>query len=438
MIEVSPVLGRERLDGAEAYLKEAVRLAGALPDGAPDPARLARIGVLGAGTMGRGIAMAFAQNGRDVVLVDSAPEAREAARAHLEKLADRKLADGRIDAEGHAALIARITYAGAIAAFADCDMVVEAVPEILDLKQKIMAEIEAAVGPDCVIATNTSTLDVDAIAAPLADPGRFIGTHFFLPAQANPLLEVIPAGATTPATLGLVMALARDLGKRAVIAANGDGFIGNRMFDRLVHEAMNLVEEGAWPDEVDAALEGWGMAIGPFRTLDMIGNDVLWLVRKARAERPDPPPQPRIGDALCEAGFLGQKTGRGWYLYDGATPRGRPYEDVHALIQRESAALGYTRRQIKAREIIGRCITALMVEGLAMVEEGRAARASDIDMVFVTGYGFPAALGGPMRLGEEIGEAEILRLARGYGEISGRSEGAWRLPAALAGREVAQ
>jgi len=199
---------------------------------------------------------------------------------------------------------------------------------------------------------------------------------------------------------------------------------------------MYLVEEGALPEEVDAALLEWGFTIGPFRTLDMIGNDVPWDVRKARAGKPNPPYQPRIGDALCEAGFFGQKVGRGWFRYDAATPKGRPYEDVQALILKEARRLGIQRRSIGADEITGRCVTALMVEGLAMVEEGRARRGSDIDMVYVTGYGFPAALGGPMRLASEIGQDKVLELAKHYGQLSGRAETAWRLPDALQGKEA--
>ncbi|WP_370205671.1 3-hydroxyacyl-CoA dehydrogenase family protein, partial [Pararhodobacter marinus] len=182
-----------------------------------------------------------------------------------------------------------------------------------------------------------------------------------------------------------------------------------------------------WPEDVDAALEAWGMAIGPFRALDLVGNDIPWGVRVQRAERPVPPHQPRVGDALCEAGLYGQKTGRGWYLYDEATPKGRPYEEARALILRESQALGITRRTICPAEIVGRCVVALIVEGLAMLREGRAARASDIDMVYVTGYGFPAAKAGPMRLADELGLTEVLDLARHYGQISGRSQTVWAL-----------
>lgn len=299
------------LDDAQAYLAKAVRVAGEVPEGARDPGAIARVGVLGAGAMGRGIAMACAQTGRDVVLVDPSEDSLASARTHLGKLAARQLDKGRLGPAGHDALLARFAYGTDLAGFAGADMVVEAVPEIMALKQKVMADIEAVVGPEAIIATNTSTLDIDGIAAGLTDAGRFIGTRYFIPAQVNKLFEVIPAVATTPEPLATTMALAKDLHKQAVIAANGEGFIGNRLFDRFHQEAMYLVEESALPEDVDAALEAWGMAIGPLRALDLVGNDIPWGVRKQRAERPQPPHQPRGGDALCEAGYYGQKTGRG-------------------------------------------------------------------------------------------------------------------------------
>lgn len=419
------------LTDAKAYLAEAVRLAGEVPKGAADAATIQTVGILGAGAMGRGIAMAFAQTGRAVALVDPSQDALGSARSHLTGLADRQLAKGRLTQAQRDARLARISFSTRIDAFAGADMVVEAVPEIMGLKQQVMGQIEAVVGKQALIATNTSTLDIDGIGAGLSDASRFIGTHFFIPAQVNPLLEVIPAEATSGETLATCMALALDLRKQAVIAANGDGFIGNRLFDRFHQEAMYLLEEGALPAEVDGALEHWGMAVGPFRALDLVGNDIPWGVRKLRAERADPPCQPRVGDALCEAGLFGQKTGRGWYLYDGETPRGRAYEDVNALIHRSSGELGITRRWIPESEIVGRCLTALIIEGHAMLAEGRAARASDIDMTYVTGYGFPAVFGGPMRLVAEIGLPGILALAEDYGRISGRAETAWRLPGSL-------
>ena len=421
-----------QLNEVQSYLTDAAKVAGQVPDTPhADPAGISTVGILGAGAMGRGIAMAFAQSGHQVTLVDPAQQALDAAKAHLQGLTDRALKKGKLDDAGAAAQMARFTFANAISAFAGCDLVVEAVPEIMSLKQKVMAEIEQVVGDDALITSNTSTLDVDAIASALKNPARFLGTHFFIPAQVNPLLEVIPATDTDPATLALTMALALKLRKRAVIAANGDGFIGNRLFDRFHQEAMYLVEEGAFPQDVDDALEAWGMAIGPFRALDLVGNDIPWGVRKQRAERPNPPFQPRVGAALCEAGLYGQQTGRGWYLYDKTTPRGRDYEDCRALIQKVSRDLGLQRRAVSNQEIVGRVITALMVEAMAILAENRAERGPDIDVVYTTGYGFPAGVGGPMRLAAELGEDNVLTLAEHYGQISGRADSAWKLPESL-------
>lgn len=438
MIVETKVVGISALQDAPTYLADATIKAGALSDTTADPDRIKTVGVLGAGAMGRGIAMAFAQSGRQVAMVDPSPDALAAAQTHMAGLAARMLKKARLDQAEHDALLQRFSYGATVDIFAAADLVVEVVPEIMALKQKVLGEIEAVTGAKTLITTNTSTLDVDEIAKGLKDPARFLGTHFFIPAQVNKLLEVIPATATSDATLSMVMALASAIGKQPVIAPNGDGFIGNRLFDRFHQEAMYLVEEGALPEDVDRALEKWGMAIGPLRALDLVGNDIPWGVRKQRANRANPPFQPRIGDALCEAELYGQKVGRGWYLYDQATPKGRPYEHVQGLIHRVSANLGLTRRRIDRSEIIGRCITALMVEGLAMLAEGRAARASDIDMVYVIGYGFPAAFGGPMRLLQEIGEAEVLTLAQHYAEISGRGDTAWAMPASLKTTEVAE
>ncbi|MCA0871636.1 3-hydroxyacyl-CoA dehydrogenase [Seohaeicola saemankumensis] len=435
MTDAGRLLALREIAGSDTHLAQAVRRAAQGPAGGRDPATLVRVGVLGAGTMGRGIALGFARSGRQVVLVDPSATQRRAALADLRQQAERA-APGTADPEQ---VMTRIRIAPRPDAFRGCDLVVEAVPEVLNLKHQVLDQIEAIAGPDAIVASNTSTLDIDVMAGALTRPDRFIGTHFFLPAHTNPLLEVIPARTTADDTLATVMALARDLGKRPVIAPNGDGFIGNRLFDRFHQEAMYLVEEGAWPEEVDCALEDWGMTIGPFRALDMVGNDIPWGVRRQRALRDAPPPQPRIGDALCEAGWHGRKAGRGWYLYDRATPRGRPYEDLLALIRRESRALGRVRRRIGADEIVARCLTALMVEAMALLAEGRAARASDIDVVYVTGYGFPAALGGPMHMARHLGPDRVLALARHFGALSSRADTAWRLPDTLVSpRQAAQ
>lgn len=422
---------------AQEYLAEAIRRAGKVPANAPDPKTIQKVGVVGAGTMGRGIALAFAQSGREVVLIDPSEDAITSAFMHMSALVDRQVAKQRISADEGAARIERISKSTVISDLADVDLAIEAVPELINLKKKVLAEIETHISETAWLTSNTSTLDVDAISDDLQHPERFLGTHFFLPAQVNRLLEIVPAKATDEKVVSGILALALDIDKQAVVSPNSDGFIGNRLFDRFHQEAMYLVEEGALPQEVDAALEAWGFTIGPFRTLDMIGNDVPWGVRQQRASRNIPPFQPRIGDALCEAGYMGQKTGSGWYYYDETTPKGRPYEDVLALITKESQALGITRRRIEPDEIVGRVVSALLIEGQVLLSEGGVQTASDLDMVYVTGYGFPLVFGGPVRLAKHIGLSTLLELAKHYGQLSGRSETAWRLPPALLKEEAA-
>lgn len=416
---------------AGTYLAEAVAKAGRVPGGAKDPIDTWSVMVVGAGAMGRGIALGFAMAGRPVRLVDPSAESRAAAKTYIDGRIARDFAKGRLTALEAKRLTARLSYHGRIDASPDVDIAIEAVPEVLDLKQKVLSEMEAVLGPNAYLTSNTSTLDVDQIARVLTHPARFIGTHFFMPAETNPLLELVPARATDPGTTAAILALAKDLKKRAVIAPNGDGFIGNRLFDRFHQEAMYLVEEGAYPQEVDQALEAFGFRIGPFRALDMVGNDIPWGVRVQRAARANPPHQPRVGDALCEAGLMGQKTGRGWYLYDAASPKGRPYEEAQALILRVGRELGLTRRRIEAGEVVTRCLLALAIEGRAMLAEGRAQAASDIDMVQVTGYGFPPDKAGPMKLTEGFTDGDLCSLAAEIGALSGRADTAWAWPKSL-------
>lgn len=419
------------MEDVAAYMGKAIALAGAVPAGAPSTESIRRVGVVGAGTMGRGIALAFANKGRTVTIVDPSEKALAEAKMHIDRLTERQVTKGRLSKEQAAAVSVLFTFSTETTALSKVDIVIEAVPEIMALKQKVLNELSQICGPNTILASNTSTLDIDAIADATGAPERVIGTHFFVPAQVNKLLELIPAKATSDAVLGQVLALANELGKQAVVAGNVDGFIGNRLFDRFHQEAMYLLEEGATPQAVDAALEAWGMAIGPLRALDLVGNDIPWGVRVQRAKVNPSLVQPRIGDALCEAGLFGQKTGKGWYLYDAETPRGRGYDEVLALLEATSGALGIPRREISADEIVGRCILALIREAYALLGEGVAARATDVDMVYVTGYGFPAQHGGPFALAKSIGLARVVALAGYYGEISGKAGSVWRLPDTL-------
>jgi 3-hydroxyacyl-CoA dehydrogenase len=411
--------------GVQAYLADAIRTAGAVPKDAPDAASLRHVGIVGAGIMGRGIALAFASAGRDVTLIDPSSDALTAAQDHIARLTERQVSKGRVTAQVAEQIQARLRYSQDMTDLPPVDLVIEAVPEISELKQQVLRQACELCGPLTILASNTSTLDIDVIAVGSGALDQVIGTHFFIPAQVNKLLEIIPGKDTDPRVLAMMQALAKDLGKQSVVAGNSDGFIGNRLFDRFHQEAMYLVEEGATPAQIDQALEDWGMAIGPFRALDMVGNDIPWGVRKQRAiARPDIV-QPRIGDALCEAGLFGQKTGKGWYLYEAESPRGREYGGAAGVFHAVSNELGQTRREIAPSEIVSRCVLALVREAWALLADGVAARGSDIDMVYVTGYGFPAIRGGPMAFAKAFGLTEALKLIEHFGETSGKRGSIW-------------
>jgi len=382
------------LPDAEAYLARMIAASHASPpDGLPgDVAPLRHAAVVGAGIMGRGIAYALARTGVDVQLIDPSLAQLEAARADVARW------DGRAGTT-HAKTIRTTPDLGCSAA---AEFVVEAVPEDLDLKRSIFSSLDVMTSPHAILASNTSTLDIDAIAASTSRPARVIGTHFFLPAHVTALVEVVPGRDTAAGVTMATTRLARSLGKVTVIAGNCDGFIGNRLFDRWHQEAMYLVEEGASPTQIDAALEHWGMAIGPFRTLDLIDNRLPWRVRQRRARSDSRLAQPRIGDRMCEAGFAGRATGAGWYLYEAQTRERRENPQVRTLACQCAAELSITRRELSDEEIIGRCMVAVVSEGLNIVAEGYGRRHSDIDLTFCLGYGFPTAQGGPLRLASRL------------------------------------
>ena len=268
-----------------------------------------KVAVIGAGAMGRCIAIALARLGKQVTLVDADAVSLDLAQRFIDQYLASQQIRGQLDENAAAQLQSCFEFSVELASITGSGLVVEAVPEILELKQQVMQAIEALVADDCVLATNTSTLDMDAIAAAVNHPERVIGTHFFIPAHITRLLEIVPAQTTSAAVTGLIKAMALALGKVFVVAGNCDGFIGNRLFDRFHQEAMYLLEEGATPAQVDRVLEDWGMAIGPLRALDMVGNDIPWMVRCQRQQRTPDILQPRIGDALCEQGRYGQWAG---------------------------------------------------------------------------------------------------------------------------------
>ena len=360
---------------------------------APKP--VTRVGVVGAGTMGAGIALAFADAGYAVTVVETTEEALAAGRARIDGLWARAVKSGRLTEEGKAAKLAALRFAADVAALADVDLVVEAVFDDHDVKTQLFQRLSAVLRPDAIVATNTSYLDPDRLAPALAHPERLVGLHFFSPANVMRLVEVVRTATTSPQTLASALDVARKLKKLAVPTGVCEGFVGNRIWARFRREAEFMLEDGALPHEIDAAMEGLGLPMGPFSVFDLSGLDIAWALRKRKAATRDPNERyVVIADRLCEMGRFGQKTGAGWYSYADGKKTVDPV--VTALVEAASAEKGITRRPFTADEIVSRLVAVMAEEGEAILREGIAARAGDIDLVFVNGYGWPAWLGGPM------------------------------------------
>jgi 3-hydroxyacyl-CoA dehydrogenase len=319
----------------------------------------------------------------------------------------------------------------------DADLVIEAVFEDMAVKLKVFATLDGVVKAGAILATNTSTLDVDRIAAGTRRPQDVVGMHFFSPANVMKLLEVVRGKATGADVLATVMRLARHIGKTAVVAGVCDGFIGNRMLEQYIRQAMFLVDEGATPAQIDGALEKFGMAMGPFRMSDLAGNDVGWRIRQRRYVEKPQVTYSRIGDRLCEQGRFGQKTGAGWYRYDAGRRDALPDPAVDAIIAAHRKAIGAAPRRIGADEIVDRCVLALVNEGARIVDEGIAQRASDVDVVYLTGYGFPRHRGGPMLHADMLGLYNVVRRLREFAAMPGADCDFWT-PAPLLARLAAE
>jgi 3-hydroxyacyl-CoA dehydrogenase len=314
---------------------------------------------------------------------------------------------GRFTSAGVQERLGRIRTEVGPGGVGDADLIIEAVFENMALKKEIFQRLDAAAKPDAILATNTSTLDIDQIAAVTRRPEKVVGLHFFSPANVMRLLEIVRGSATSPATLASALAIAKRLGKVGVVARNAPGFIGNRMMFPYMYEAQFLVEDGATPEQVDRALTDFGMAMGIFAVDDMAGVDVAWRVRQELNQFSEPGARkPLVADKLCEMGRFGQKTGGGWYRY-GDDRKPIPDPDVLALIEKTTADAGIKRRTFTSEEIIERTIYALINEGARVLEEGVAIRPADIDTVYVSGYGFPAYRGGPMFYADRVGLATI-------------------------------
>ena len=362
--------------------------------------------VIGAGTMGRGIVMSLANAGIKVLWLDNNPQMLEQALAVVAQTNAHNVKLGRISAEQSAERLACVTPVSEYAALADVDLVIEAVYENLELKQQIFRTLDATLKPGAILASNTSALDIDAIAGATSRPESVLGLHFFSPAHIMKLLEIVRGAKTSPAVLEATLALGQRIGKVSVVAGNCHGFIGNRMLHTYVREARMMLLEGAWPHQIDAALQGFGFAMGPFRMYDVVGIDLEWRARELAGKGQDDPAV-QVDNRLCELGRFGQKARMGYYRYAEGSRQAEHDPEVDALVQEVSESLGFERREIGAEEILERCLLALVNEGAKILEEDIAANSHDIDLVYLNGYGFPAERGGPMSWADEQGVAEI-------------------------------
>ncbi len=389
------------------HVFHAERAARRVPQAGPQvaPLPIERVGVVGAGTMGAGIAVCFANAGIDVTLLDVSREAVALGLERVGALYGESVERGKLSGEQAEAARARIRGAVEYSALGDVDMAVEAVFEDPALKCQVFERLDRSTPPRAILASNTSTLDIDRLAARTTRPQQVVGTHFFSPAHVMKLMENVRGRASSPQTLATVMALARRLGKIAVLAGNCDGFIGNRMLQYYGAEAERLLEEGATPEQIDGVVEAFGFAMGPLAMRDLAGNDVGWAIRRNRALPADERWSP-ILERMAAQGRLGRKSRRGFYLYEGRERRSDP--QVLALICAVSRELGIERRELGEAEILARLLHPLINEGAKLLAEGIAARAGDIDVVYIHGYGFPAYKGGPMYWAEQEGLAKVI------------------------------
>jgi 3-hydroxyacyl-CoA dehydrogenase len=379
--------------------REAAKVPG-IPEGTK-PRPIASGAVIGAGTMGGGIAMCFANAGIPVTLVETGSDLLQKGLDRVAANYRATVSRGGLSADEMERRIGLITGATELEAVGSADIVIEAVFEEMDLKRRVLSDLDRLAKPNALLATNTSTLDVDEIARATKRPQDVLGTHFFSPANVMRLLEIVRGAATSPDALATAVTLGRRIGKVPVTVGVCYGFVGNRMLARRSAETERLLLEGALPQEVDATVVAFGFPMGPFAMADMAGLDVGWRIRKGRGERN------AIEDALCEAGHYGQKTGKGYFRYDAGSRAPIPDPEVEKIILETSARLGVNRRPVAQEEIVERMIFPMINEGARILEEGIATRPGDIDVVWVYGYGWPVWRGGPMYYANRLGLAHI-------------------------------
>ena len=410
----------------------AERAAGKIPD-VPDDTPLRRIdkvAVVGAGTMGGGIAMNFVNAGLPVTLVEMKQEALDRGLAAIRRHYEGQVEKGKLTALQLQQRMALITPTLSYQDAQDADLVIEAVFEELDVKASVFKTLDEVMKPGVILASNTSTLDLDKIASFTRRPEDVVGLHFFSPAHVMKLLEVVRGRLTGRDVLATVMQVAKKIKKTAVVSGVCDGFIGNRMIEQYVRQAGFLLEEGCTPAQVDQAIERFGFAMGPFRMGDLAGNDIGWAIRKRRYQEKPQLRYSKTADLLCEMGRFGQKAGAGWYDYPEGKRIPMPSPAVLEMIERHRRQLGIVPRQIDDQEIVQRLVLALVNEGARILEEGIASKASDIDMVYLAGYGFPLWRGGPMHYAGTVGLENVVQAMKRFQQNPHDDAGFWE-PAPL-------
>ncbi|TAL94615.1 MAG: 3-hydroxyacyl-CoA dehydrogenase [Paraburkholderia sp.] len=392
------------------------RAASKIPDVPSDtPVRdIRQVAVIGAGTMGGGIAMNFVNAGLPVTLLETKQEALDRGVATIRKNYEGTVKKGKLTPEALEQRMALITPTLSYEDLGNADLIIEAVFEELGVKEQVFKRLDEVAKQGAILASNTSTLDLNRIAGFTKRPQDVVGMHFFSPANVMKLLEVVRGKDTSKDVLATVMKIAKKIKKTAVVSGVCDGFIGNRMIEQYIRQALFMLEEGALPAQVDRAIEKFGFAMGPFRMSDLAGNDIGWAIRKRRYLEHPEMHYSKIADRLCETGRFGQKTGGGWYDYKAGDRTAHPSKLVEEMISAFSKDTGVARRKISDEEIVERLVFALVNEGAKILEEGIASKASDIDMVYLTGYGFPLWRGGPMLYADTVGLYNVERAIRRY------------------------
>jgi 3-hydroxyacyl-CoA dehydrogenase len=400
------------------HLFFAERAASKIPDVGDDvkPREIKKVGIIGAGTMGGGIAMNFLNAGVPVVILEMKQEAIDKGFGIIRGNYEAQVKKGKLKQDKLDQRMSMLSSTLDYADLKDCDLIIEAVFEDIGVKEKVFGALDAVAKPGAILASNTSTLDVNKIASFTKRPQDVVGMHFFSPANVMKLLEVVRGEKTAKDVLATVMAVAKKIKKVAVISGVCDGFIGNRMIEQYGRQGGFLLDEGCTPQQVDRAVEKFGFAMGPFRMGDLAGNDIGWAIRKRRYTEKPNMRYSKTADLLCEQGRFGQKVGKGWYDYVPGKRDAIPNADVEAMIAKHRESLGITPRKISDDEIVHRLVLSLVNEAAHILEEGIANKASDIDIVYIYGYGFPPHRGGPMNYANELGLFTVAQMMKKFAQ----------------------